>query len=162
MSLNSSRRTGPAPAPLWSCVHASLGLRILLQDTIPQKPEHLHSTGLVTWKMDDQGISGSGQLPPQDSENTAGRKSNQRATLKHNSEKSRRTTQAVITHPGTTTDRVSFPIETYPVAHKAKRQNCEEQPAPQPGLVKVAQSCLTLCDPMDYIVHGILQARILE
>ena len=30
--------------------------------------------------------------------------------------------------------------------------------------VKVAQSCLTLCDPMDhkYRVHGILQARILE
>ena len=28
--------------------------------------------------------------------------------------------------------------------------------------VKVAQSCLTLCDPMDYAVHGILQARILE
>ena len=28
--------------------------------------------------------------------------------------------------------------------------------------VKVAQSCLTLCDPMDYIVHRILQARILE
>ena len=28
--------------------------------------------------------------------------------------------------------------------------------------VKVAQSCQTLCDPMDYIVHGILQARILE
>ena len=28
--------------------------------------------------------------------------------------------------------------------------------------VKVAQSCLTLCDPMDYTVHGILQARILE
>ena len=28
--------------------------------------------------------------------------------------------------------------------------------------VKVAQSCLTLCDPVDYIVHGILQARILE
>ena len=27
--------------------------------------------------------------------------------------------------------------------------------------VKVAQ-CLTLCDPMDYTVHGILQARILE
>ena len=23
--------------------------------------------------------------------------------------------------------------------------------------VKVAQSCLTLCDPMDYTVHGILQ-----
>ena len=28
--------------------------------------------------------------------------------------------------------------------------------------VKVAQSCLTLYDPMDYTVHGILQARILE
>ena len=30
------------------------------------------------------------------------------------------------------------------------------------GKVKVAQSCLTLCDPMDYTVHAILQARILE
>ena len=28
--------------------------------------------------------------------------------------------------------------------------------------VKVTQSCLTLCEPMDYTVHGILQARILE
>ena len=28
--------------------------------------------------------------------------------------------------------------------------------------VKVAQPCLTLCNPMDYTVHGILQARILE
>ena len=28
--------------------------------------------------------------------------------------------------------------------------------------VKFAQSCPTLCDPMDYTVHGILQARILE
>ena len=28
--------------------------------------------------------------------------------------------------------------------------------------VKVAQSCPTLCDPMDYTVHGILRARILE
>ena len=28
--------------------------------------------------------------------------------------------------------------------------------------VKVAQSCLTLCDPMDNAVHGILQARIRE
>ena len=27
--------------------------------------------------------------------------------------------------------------------------------------VKVTQSCATLCDPMDYTVHGILQARIL-
>ena len=34
-----------------------------------------------------------------------------------------------------------------------------------PGLlmkVKVTQSCLTHCDPMDYTVHGILQARIME
>ena len=28
--------------------------------------------------------------------------------------------------------------------------------------VKVAQLCLTLCVPMDSIVHGILQARVLE
>ena len=28
--------------------------------------------------------------------------------------------------------------------------------------VKVIQSCPTLCDPLDYTVHGILQARILE
>ena len=27
---------------------------------------------------------------------------------------------------------------------------------------EVAQLCLTLCNPMDYTVHGILQARILE
>ena len=37
-----------------------------------------------------------------------------------------------------------------------------------PGLVdrkvkvKVTQSCPTLCNPMDYTVHGILQAGILE
>ena len=30
------------------------------------------------------------------------------------------------------------------------------------GKVKVTQSCPTLCNPMDYTVHGILQARILE
>ena len=28
--------------------------------------------------------------------------------------------------------------------------------------MQVAQSGLTLCDPMDYTVHGILQARILD
>ena len=28
--------------------------------------------------------------------------------------------------------------------------------------VKVTQLCPTLCDPMDYTGHGILQARILE
>ena len=31
-----------------------------------------------------------------------------------------------------------------------------------PERVKAAQLCPTLCDPMDYTVHGILQARILE
>ena len=29
-------------------------------------------------------------------------------------------------------------------------------------VMKLTQSCLTLCDPMDYTVHGILQTRILE
>ena len=29
-------------------------------------------------------------------------------------------------------------------------------------VVKVAQACLTLCNPTDYTGHGILQARILE
>ena len=28
--------------------------------------------------------------------------------------------------------------------------------------VKVAQSCLTLCVPVDYTVHGILKATVLE
>ena len=28
--------------------------------------------------------------------------------------------------------------------------------------VKVAQLCPTHCDPMDYTVHGIIQAKILE
>ena len=31
-----------------------------------------------------------------------------------------------------------------------------------PEKVKVTQPCLTLCDLMDYTVHGIIQARILE
>ena len=35
-------------------------------------------------------------------------------------------------------------------------------PNPMKHIVQVTQSCLTLCDPMDYVVHGILQARILE
>ena len=30
------------------------------------------------------------------------------------------------------------------------------------GKVKVTQSCLILCDPIDYRVYGIFQARILE
>ena len=31
-----------------------------------------------------------------------------------------------------------------------------------PQKVKVTQSCPTLCNPLDYTVHGILQARVLE
>ena len=31
-----------------------------------------------------------------------------------------------------------------------------------PSEVKVTQSCPILCDPMDYTIHGLLQARILE
>ena len=39
--------------------------------------------------------------------------------------------------------------------------NLPEFPGPEVK-VKVTQLCLTLCNPMDYTVHGILQARILE
>ena len=35
-------------------------------------------------------------------------------------------------------------------------------PNPMKHIVQVTQSCLTLCDPMDYVVHGVLHARILE
>ena len=30
------------------------------------------------------------------------------------------------------------------------------------GKVKVTRLCLTFCNPLDYTVHGVLQARILE
>ena len=47
--------------------------------------------------------------------------------------------------------------------------NCEHTPTeqkhsqvPKKVKVKVARSCLTLYDTIDYTVHGILQARILE
>ena len=43
-------------------------------------------------------------------------------------------------------DKMSFPVKTF--FSKVK--------------MKVAQLCLTLCDPMDYTVHRILQARILK
>ena len=43
------------------------------------------------------------------------------------------------------------------VDRKAKNTQWEEDVK-----VKVAQACPTLCDVMDYTVHGILQARILE
>ena len=38
----------------------------------------------------------------------------------------------------------------------------QKKKATKMAKVKVAQSCPALCHPMDYIVHGILQARILE
>ena len=38
----------------------------------------------------------------------------------------------------------------------------EKPPRPLKVKVKVTQSSPNLCDPMDYTVHGILQARILE
>ena len=41
----------------------------------------------------------------------------------------------------------------YHLSHLGSPKECE---------VEVAQLCLTLCDPTDYTVHGILQARILE
>ena len=46
-------------------------------------------------------------------------------------------------------------------ASSIRGQHRAALPIPGPR-VKVAQSCPTLCDPMGYTVHGILQARILE
>ena len=45
---------------------------------------------------------------------------------------------------------------------KKKRRQPERAHTSQKVKLKVVKSCPTLCDPMDYIVHGILQARILE
>ena len=50
-------------------------------------------------------------------------------------------------------------LEIYP---KKENHHLEEIFAHPPVKVKVTQSCLTICDPMDYTVHGIFQARILE
>ena len=50
----------------------------------------------------------------------------------------------------------------------SKKKKHPKKPPPQSRnitsspKVKVAQLCLTLCDPMDYTVHGILQVRVLE
>ena len=43
-----------------------------------------------------------------------------------------------------------------------KRQAPPTYPWSEWVVVIVAQSCLTLCDPVDYAVPGIRQARILE
>ena len=48
----------------------------------------------------------------------------------------------------------SFSTSNLPVSFICQLQS--------PLFVKLTQLCLTLCDPMDYTVHGILQAGILE
>ena len=52
--------------------------------------------------------------------------------------------------------------EIYVGKHEGKRQNNNKKAMKESMKVNIAQSCPTLCDPMDYVVHGILQARILE
>ena len=47
-------------------------------------------------------------------------------------------------------------------SHEIKRHLLLRRKAMTNLKVKVTQSCLTLFDPMDYSVHGILQARIVE
>ena len=42
------------------------------------------------------------------------------------------------------------------------RYTLEQELAHTTEEVEVAQSCPAVCNPMDYTVHGILQARILE
>ena len=53
-----------------------------------------------------------------------------------------------------TTWQLTFPEEA--IKEKVRVNNPFEMK------VKVTQLCPTLCDPMDYTVHGILQDRILE
>ena len=50
-----------------------------------------------------------------------------------------------------------FTAALFTIAKRWKQPKCRMEKK-----VKVTQSCLTLCDPKDYTVHGILQARILE
>ena len=47
------------------------------------------------------------------------------------------------------------------VCVKIQRKEERLELPPQVNFVKVAQSCLTLCDPINHTVYGILQARIL-
>ena len=46
------------------------------------------------------------------------------------------------------------PLITFPHSNLSTQGKTSE--------VKLTQSCLTPCDPMDYVVHGNRQARILE
>ena len=50
----------------------------------------------------------------------------------------------------------------YTKKKKKKERKKEKKRKLQASEVRVTQSCLPLCDPMDYTVHRILQARILE
>ena len=69
-------------------------------------------------------------------------------------------TGSLFLSPGALTDRGIEP--------RSPSLQVDSLPSEPPGKtmevvkVKVVQSCLTLCDPMDYTVYGILQARILE
>ena len=53
-------------------------------------------------------------------------------------------------------------VKNQPAMQKTQVQALGQQDPLESEWVKVAQSCLTLCDPVDYTVHGTLQARILE
>ena len=62
-----------------------------------------------------------------------------------------------------------YDTEKVQIKASNEKRSWVEQPAtslqvclPEQLQVKVTQSCPTLCDPMDYTVRGILQARILE
>ena len=60
-----------------------------------------------------------------------------------------------------------MPKDIFPLSIYADRMPVARNPRIPTSIlskvkVKVAQSCPTLCDPMDYTLHGILQARILE
>ena len=69
----------------------------------------------------------------------------------------------IILHAPNVRGLSSIPCQGTKIPHAAV-ENLHTATETQCSLmkVKVTQSCLTLCDPMDYTVHGILQARILE
>ena len=56
---------------------------------------------------------------------------------------------------------VSF-LKTWPVSPSPSYPTAQHSSWRHSNEVKVIQSCLCLCDPMDYTGHGILQDRILE
>ena len=62
-------------------------------------------------------------------------------------------TERILTHPPNGCDFLRFVVEEDKADHFGFGNLVK---------VKVTQLCPTLCDPKDYTVHGILQARILE